>query len=352
MNAFERIRELNDLFLRSTYRVNYESFSQFLADQFDFYDYSERSFSRDLKELKTRLKERYPTLEESFGELLRYRRAGNYYEYVRRDISAFPTFSEKELNQIASVIDLNKHLFTGGQGAGIVNKLRAISLENNLSKFHQVLPWPAIQLIKDGDRQGSDQLNQLIEYIYSSQIIEMTHRGLSVGSKLKKKLGLPLMIKEYNNGWYTGWYLLFYPIESIDTVVKVELNRCLLYALDRIEQLIPVANSTKIRIPENFNPADYFKNIIGIYRNSSHIELNPVERIVIRVRKESWIVSYIQKYPLHDSQRLVESGKEHLLFELFLEINQELITYLFRYSKEMKVEEPSHLVLSIQEMLN
>jgi hypothetical protein len=351
MNAFERVRELNDLFLRSTFKVNYESFSNFLANHFDIIDYSERSFSRDLKDLKIRLKERYPTLEDSYGELVRYRRAGNCYEYIRQDISAFPTFSEKELNQIASIIDFNKHLFTGGQGAGIVNKLRAISLENHLSKFHQLLPWPAIQLIKDGDRQGSEKLNQLIEYIYSSQIIEITHRGLSLDSKIKKKLGLPLLIKEYNNGWYTGWYLLFYPIESLDLMVKIDLQGCLLYALDRIEHLRVVPNTTKIRIPENFNPANYFKNIIGIYKNTFHQGVNPIERIVIRVTKESWIVPYILKYPLHDSQRLVEDGKDDLRFELFLELNQELITYLFRYSKEIHVEEPIRLVHNLQEML-
>lgn len=352
MNAFERVRELNDLFLRSTFKVNYDSFCAYLANNYDIVDYSERSFSRDLRDLKYRLKERYPTLEESHGELLRYRRAGNYYEYIRKDISAFPTFSEKELSQIASIIDFNKHLFTDGQGAGIVNKLRAISLENNLSKFHQVLPWSAIQLIKDGDRQGSEKLNQLIECIYSSQIIEMTHRGLSIDSKLKKILGLPLLIKEYNNGWYTGWYLLFFPVESLNSLIRVDLNRCLLFALDRIEEIRIIPNAAKIRIPENFNPADYFKNIIGIYRNTFHQEINPVERIVFRVSSESWIVSYLQKYPLHESQKLLEKKNGHLVFELNLEINQELITYLFRYSKEMKVEEPTHLVKSIRAMLD
>ena len=132
----------------------------------------------------------------------------------------------------------------------------------------------------------------------------------------------------------------------------MNLNRCLLFALDRIEAIKIVSNDAKIRIPENFNPADYFKNIIGIYRNTFHQENNPVERILISVGSQSWIVSYLQKYPLHESQKLLDCQNSRLFFELYLEVNQELITYLFRYSKEMKVEEPAHLVKSIRAMLD
>jgi predicted DNA-binding transcriptional regulator YafY len=342
MNAFERVKELNDLLLRPTFNLCYLSFKNHLEQKFDVLDYSERSFSRDLKDLKNRVKERYPTLEHSHGELLRYHRSGNYYQYIRDDISAFPSFSEKELNQIASVIDFNKHLFTDGQGSGIVNKLRAITLENNLSKFHQILPWSAIQLVKEGERSGSDHLNQLIEYIYAQQVIEITHQGISASSTRKKTLSLPLMLKEYNNGWYTGWYVLLYQISDVNQVIKLDFDQVMLYALDRIISIKPISSKPKIRIPIGFNPADYFKNMIGIYRNGRNNAEIKIERIVIRVQNSSWMSNYIHKYPIHDSQRIIETADSYLLIEFHLEINQELINFFFRYSKEIEVLLPSN----------
>jgi predicted DNA-binding transcriptional regulator YafY len=345
MPTFERIKELNDLLLRPSFRLSYLTFKDYLEQQFDVFDYSERSFSRDIRALKLRINERYPTLEEVHGDLLRFHRSGNFYQYVRNDISAFPTFSEKELNQIASAINFNKHLFTEGQGAGIVNKLRAISLENNLSKFHRILPWSAIQLIKEGERSGSEKLNQIIEYIYAQQIIEITHQGISAHSKLKKTLALPLLVKEYNNGWYTGWYVLFQKIDELLPVIKLDLDQAWLYALDRINSMATVSAPSKIRIPEGFNPSDYFKNILGIYRNSSNKGPIKVERILIKVSNTSWMSNYIQKYPIHESQHISEISVDFMLVEFHLEINQELKNFLFRYSHELEVLEPSQEVL-------
>lgn len=348
MNAFERVKELNDLLLRSTFIVSFDAFKKHLEQNFDVFDYSERSFSRDIRDIKIRLKERYPTLEESHGELLRYHRSGNYYQFIRSDISAFPSFSEKELNQIASVIDFNKHLFTDGQGSGIVNKLRAITLENNLSKFHQLLPWTAIQLVKEGERSGADYLNQIIEYIYAQQIIEITHQGISTTSTLKKSTCLPLMVKEYNNGWYTGWYVLLYQISDLSKVIKLDLDHVILYALDRIISIQPIASQPTIRIPYGFNPADYFKNMIGIYRNGRTNGAIKVQRIVIRVQKSSWMSNYIQKYPIHDSQTIIDNTENEVVIEFQLEINQELINFLFRYSKELEIIEPSKQILGLE----
>jgi DNA-binding transcriptional ArsR family regulator len=129
MNTTDRLKELNNLFLRKTFPLRATAVSDYFTEHFDQISYSERSFSRDLKALKEKLAERYPSLEETEGDLIRYSKSENRFYYIRDDISAFPSFSEKELDQIASIIDFNKHLFTGGNGNGIVNKLRAISLE-------------------------------------------------------------------------------------------------------------------------------------------------------------------------------------------------------------------------------
>ena len=124
LSPSDRLKEINNLFLQKAFQVNFASVNEYLSNHFDVASYSERSFSRDLNALKELLKQRYPSLEDEMGELIRYARSQYCFYYVRHDISAFPTFSEKELNQLASVIDLNQHLFTDGAGQGIVNKLR------------------------------------------------------------------------------------------------------------------------------------------------------------------------------------------------------------------------------------
>lgn len=332
MNTTDRLKELNNLFLRKTFPLRAATVSDYFTEHFDQIGYSERSFSRDLKALKEKLAERYPSLEETEGDLIRYSKSENRFYYVRDDISAFPSFSEKELDQIASIIDFNKHLFTGGNGNGIVNKLRAISLENNLTKHKELANWPAIELINEGDRSGSEHVKFLVDAIAGKQLIEISHKGLTATSKAKTVTGLPLLIKEYNNGWYTGWYLLYQEISDLQT--RISLDKLRLFALDRIETIRLSQTTFKTRIHPDFQPSDFFKNSLGLFRGTG-----AAERIIIRVREDSWIKEYVTKYPIHPSQKSVDA----LHIELLLEINQELENFLLRYSTELHVVEPMHL---------
>lgn len=335
MQAKERVKELNDLFLRKTFTVTFAHVSSYFKDVWDEAGYGERTFNRDIRELKEKLKERYPSLEDAHGELIKYSRASQQYRYIRDDISAFPSFSEKELNQIASIIEFNKHLFTEGAGNGIVNKLRAISLENNLAQFHEVLPWSAIQLIKEGERSGSEQLKTLLACIYAKKLIAITHKGLEAEGPASVKRGLPLMIKEYNNGWYTGWYLLFYRVEEMTGVIRPRLEDCWIYALDRIES-IQELGTAKLRIPAGFNPADFFKDVLGIFRNTHGAVPVQIVQLSLKISPEAtWLGQYIQKYPIHESQKM-----EGMAVSLHMEINQELEGFLMRFANEIQVVEP------------
>lgn len=340
MNTTDRLKELNNLFLRKTFPMRSATVSAYFTEHFDQISYSDRSFSRDLKALKEKLAERYPSLEEAEGDLIRYSKSENRFYYVRDDISAFPSFSEKELDQIASIIDFNKHLFTGGNGNGIVNKLRAISLENNLLKHEELANWPAIELINEGDRSGSEHVKFLVDAIAGKKCIEISHKGLAATSKVKTVSGLPLLIKEYNNGWYTGWYLLFQEVTEIQT--RISLDKLRLFALDRIETIRLSQTNHKTRIHPDFQPSDFFKNSLGLFRGTG-----AAERILIRVREDSWIKEYITKYPIHASQKSIDI----LHFELSLEINEELENFLLRYSTELQVIDPPVLREKVREKL-
>ena len=348
MKNQDRLQELNNCLLKKSFLVNYSHFYEHLAEKFDVIHYSERSFNRDIKELRDMVSIRFPHLEIEYGHLIKYSRSSNQFYFVRDDISAFPGFSEKELTQIANSIEHNKHLFTDGLGKGILQKLNAIGLENRLSRFHQDIKWPALQLIKDGERSGGQWLAVLLEKIYKQEVIELEHKGLKKSSGVKKIKALPLMIKEYNNGWYTGWYILFYPIHGESKLIRPQVNDLWCFALDRIVGIVNVPNVYQIRISADFNPGAYFENIMGIARNSS--SSNRIEKIVFKVNLDSWIRLYIDKYPIHSSQKLLIK-EDHLLIELSMEMSKDLENFIFQYLDEIQVIAPQELIVDLDSRL-
>ncbi len=345
MNTSEKLKAINNLLLQKSFFVNFENVAEYLTEMYDLKNYSKRAFLRDIKGLKVAIGLRYPTLEDDLGSLLKFNKLKNRYVYLRDDISAYPSLSEKELNQIASIIEFNSHLFTGGTGEGLVNKLRAISLENNLTNHNEILPWPSIQLIKDGKRAGSENLQKLIEYISSKKTIQLLHKGLSHTSKSKKLIGLPMLVKEYNNGWFTGWYLLFYEIPESTRTASPKINDFRLLALDRIDTIQLAKSSTKIVYDASFDPTKYFEYCFGIIRNNlSNPNLKP-EKITIKLEANNWIKSYFEKYPIHFTQTIktIDENTHEGILELNLEINQELEGFLLRHTDQLTVLYPESL---------
>lgn len=354
MNTTEKLKAINNLLLQSAFTVNYENVAQFFSESYDLDKYSRRSFWRDIQGLKQAIGLRYPTLEDDLGQLLKFDKWKNRYFYVRDDISAFPSLSERELGQIASIIEFNKHLFTDRTGEGVVNKLRAISLENSLTEYNELLSWPSIQLIKDGERSGSDHLQKLIECISGKKIIHLHHKGLSSKSQLKILTGLPIMIKEYNNGWYTGWYLLFHEANETENVIQPDIQGLRLLALDRIESITEIKTTKKINIPINFDPTEYFKYSFGIIRDNISNPALKHEKIIVKLEPGNWIKNYFEKYPIHFSQGIQTDSNDEssylLTFEI--EINDELISFILKYTDQMTVLAPKVLRNKIIERLN
>ena len=344
MHPSERLREINGLLLQKSFQVNHITVSAYLKEYFDIEQYAERSFSRDLKELKELLQIRYPALHDLSGELIKFSRAQNRFYLIRDDISAFPSISDKELSQIASTIEQNKHLFSGGAGEGLVNKLRAIAMENSMARHHEMLGWSAIELVKDGERSGADFMSIILENIYAQKVVTFTHRGLAAHSKQKQAQGLPVLLKEYNNGWYTGWYVLFQPMNPGETQIKLDINKLQLYALDRIVQITPVQDQPRVRIHPEFKPADYFKNCLGLFRSKSL----QAQSILCRIDKDNWMLNYIEKYPIHASQEIIPENESAVRVQLNLEIDQEVENFFLRFAKEIRVLEPENLVEQIK----
>jgi predicted DNA-binding transcriptional regulator YafY len=353
MNTIEKLKAINNLLLQTAFIVNYDNVAEHLLEVYDLEKYSKRSFLRDIKGLKEVIGQRYPTLEDDLGPLIKYNRVKDRYTYVRDDLSAFPSLSEKELTQIASIIEFNQHLFTDRAGKGVVNKLRAISLENSLTEYNELISWPSIQLIKDGERSGSEKLQKLIECISGKKIIELQHKGLTSKSQTKTISGLPIMIKEYNNGWYTGWYLLFHEVNVTDKVIEPRIEGLRLLALDRIEFVKERTDNRRISIPVNFDPVEYFKYCFGIIRDNISNPNLKHEKVTIKLEPKNWILPYVIKYPLHFTQevKVVNEETKEAIIELDIEINNELISLILKYTDYMTVISPVGLRVTVIERL-
>jgi predicted DNA-binding transcriptional regulator YafY len=99
----------------------------------------------------------------------------------------------------------------------------------------------------------------------------------------------------------------------------------------------------------SFNPPDYFKYSFGIIRNNIGNPDLKQERITVKLEAGNWIHSYLEKYPLHFTQKIQivnEETRERIL-ELNMEINQELESFILKYTDQMTVIAPENLKLTI-----
>ena len=64
--------------------------------------------------------------------------------------------------------------------------------------------------------------------------------------------------------------------------------------------------------------------------------------------KDSWMLNYIEKYPIHASQEIISQNESTVLIHLNLEIDQEVESFFLRYAQEIRVLEPKELVEKIK----
>lgn len=329
-----RLSFINDLFLQYPSGISYAMVAERWQEQ-QGQSYSKRSFYRDIQALKVLLNQRFSHLEASYGDLLRYSRAKECFYYVRPGITAFPGFSEKELANLAQTIAWNRHLFQGGLGQGLVQKLQAIHWDNALASQHQELPWPALDLAKEGERSGQEWFPRLMQAIYAQEPLAIGHRGLKEGSKDKIISALPLLLKEYHNGWYSGWYLVWHPIE--DRIQRLQIERIQVFALDRVRSIGPLKSKHEVRIPSDFKPQAYFQHLMGLFPDLGQGQA--IQRFRLRIRPNSWILNYLEKYPLHPSQVLEErEGIWYVQWDLVWSLDLE--NFIFSYAQEWQVIAP------------
>lgn len=349
MKSHERLY-LIDRLLREKKFPNLKSVNEIL-NNVGSDELSERQFLRDISELKNKLQIRFP---KETDDLLFFNRTKKGYQY-KEGYSAFTEFSRQEIRSLTDVMDQLKnfkHLFLGTESLGIYEKIKALSIEQEYEKGNNLIHWSPVALIKEGERKGQEHFDEIIKFIQNRETIKINYRKLD--GSFKEHHCLPLLIREYNSGWFTGWYLLALPIKPKEPFYLANLNDLIVYALDRIEEISKSKLNPKIEINKSFNPHEYFNHVFGIIRNNLGQNNSPkAEKVHLETTENNWIYDYVIKYPIHQSQHIIKKheNNKYLKFSIEIEVDKEFENYLFMHSSELRVIKPVYLREKIKKRL-
>jgi hypothetical protein len=351
MRPQERLQYIEELLLNP-----YSQLKRMDAkDYFDVYGCSERTFERSLTEYNRKLNEAYNLNYNPGDEAseIKYVECVNKVYRLKKDSQGNPytlfnklgSLKESDWKRLADVIEFNADLFDDS----FINKFRGFKAFWNAQE--KQVPWKPVQLVKDGKRSGKVNIEIIAKAITQKRFIEVNHQSFFSQNRIKTLKLLPLILREYSNGWISGWYLLAYKIPEEGISKWPQFNDLNIFALDRLKNVNLLNQTLELEIPENYHPEDYFKYTLGIHRvNRIKSDLAP-ERIVIKtIFRQSeadpmWIYPYLLHYPIHTTQKLVHDDpqSQQLTIELQMEVDVELKAFLMRYSNELEVLEPISL---------
>ena len=130
------------------------------------------------------------------------------------------------------------------------------------------------------------------------------------------------------------WYVVAYSPGTNDI-------RC--YALDRMENVI--ISDKVFKMPEDLEPAEYFKDCFGIINN----KCSEVQKVVLKV--DAFQSNYIRNLPLHASQKETKRTDEYSIFEYHLKPEFDFEQEIFSNMDTMEVLEPRWLRDEVAERL-
>ena len=138
----------------------------------------------------------------------------------------------------------------------------------------------------------------------------------------------PYFVKLFNKRWYA---LVKFP----------EPTSCLFtLAFDRI--LSFEVTDEKFKYDNNFDPAGWFRECYGIFRDPDI----PLEKVVIRAFGIE--VNYLRDLPLHHSQKEITTTEEYSDFEMTLRPSVDFFSALLSRGATIKILEPETLADEIR----
>lgn len=176
---------------------------------------------------------------------------------------------------------------------------------------------------------GRNYLEDIIKAMRDNRVISISYYSFNTEEYHEFDIH-PYFVKAFKKRWYVVAYS-----PGTDDI------RC--YALDRMEN-VTISEET-FKLPENLDPAEYFKDCFGII-NYEDFE---VQKVVLKV--DAFQSNYIRNLPLHTSQKETERTDEYSIFEYHLKPEFDFEQEIFSNMDTMEILEPQWLREDIAEKL-
>lgn len=210
-----------------------------------------------------------------------------------------------------------------------IKALQAYEVLNALLLKEEMTPY----LLFDQRRaKGLEYFQKLLHGIKSGVLARFSYHSFGhPEADGGKRLVEPYALKEFKG----RWYLL--ARDKKDERIKT-------FALDRMATL--TVTKKRFDYPANFDPLEQFSNCFGII---APYESQVTDEVVLSLSELQY--KYVKSFPLHHSQRDVESEEGTFVISLYLCINHDIEMELLSYGEEVEVLEPSYLRRKIKQRL-
>lgn len=170
-------------------------------------------------------------------------------------------------------------------------------------------------------------LELLVEAMKENKKVRITYQKYGSTERSERVIE-PYFLKLHRRRWYVmanteGGYRTF----SFDRLGDAEMM------------------NEKFKIPDSFNPKEYFEDCFGVMRD----DRRPPERIVLRaIGNEK---HYMNDLPVHSSQRILCKGDGYVDYEITMRPTSDFVGYILSRGSWLKVLSPQTLVDEIKQTL-
>lgn len=177
--------------------------------------------------------------------------------------------------------------------------------------------------------ENKELIPQLYRDIKNQTVLSVMYKSGYDDDKREQLVFHPHYLREFNGRWF-----LFGYAEGKEKENGYNL------AVDRIEcKPVRLLDKKWRGAPEGFYE-DYFRDIVGV----SHWENSKPCHVVLRAHSK-YMFGLVKTCPLHHSQKIVtdfgeHDGKEYGEFELYVELNNELIGRILQKGEKLEVISP------------
>lgn len=304
LKKFQRIFIINQK-LRTKFHYDWEALAKACEIKLDV-KVSQRTIEYDIHALRN----------PPFNAPVRKRKGKYFYDDI--PYSIFEVFDNSEygtLNELLALLRQQK-----AKDWGVLDEI-LMKLEQRIG----VLGGEESQIIEFEQQslKGLEHLEKLYKNIKDNRTLKIIYEPYQASSQ--ERIIKPVLLKQYNNRWFLfGWE------KNREKIQNLPLDRIVRFSFWHEEVL---ANG-------EFDPKNYFKDIIGVT-----VTGNNIEKILFKVRKNR--AYYIETKLLHSSQQKIADDDTSMTFSISVKPNNEMWGKLMELSEDLEILQPDNIKIEM-----